>query len=98
MAPAMRCVTMTVMVLLVLVVAEICAKPLAEGQVTAEKSVAITNKYSAIAPNDVADARSSSLTDDQVGVESNLSVSEKIYIQNGIVYLEFVTKSSRELI
>lgn len=69
------CVTMLVVMMLMLVVAEIAAKPLAEGQVTGEKSVAITLKDSAVLPNDVADARS--VVADQEGVESNLAVSCK---------------------
>lgn len=60
---------------MMLVVAEIAAKPLAEGQVTVVKSVDITHKDSVVSPKDVADARSVAAAD-QEGVESNLSVSD----------------------
>lgn len=79
MAAAMSCVTMTnvMVVLMMLVVAEITAKPLAEGQVAdgVDKSVAITNQAAAISQNDLTDLTSIA---DQVGVESSLSVSKNV--------------------
>lgn len=73
MASPMSCVTMTMTVLMLgVMVAEIAAKPLAEGQVTVEKSVAIITPKN-LQANDVGD----SAIADQVGVESNLAVSKE---------------------